>query len=491
MLLTHEDLSQAWEDVLRNDLEDGIPAPGVTRFADNTEANLDTLHATLNDGTYRPRDLTEILIPKHDGQRTLHIPAVRDRIVERALLDKITPYVDPWLGPASYAYRPGLGVADAIQAVARLRDEGFSHVLRTDVDDCFPSVRPQLALRMLGVLVPQPALDLATLPPSPTAEARCATAPTTFAACRRAAPYRHAGQPRPHLPGLRAAQRWLRHGPVADDIVVATHGRAEAQEACACRDHPGRNRVKLGPDKTEIMSSPRKGSPSRRGLRPPYPPTLAALRVTEPERRVAVRGALRRTGADGPRPAPVESPDAPRSSTCPVGTCPASCLRLSGSDRRNPDVGDDQRHRRRVRLPHRQLPGPATTGRATTPVDASRQLAVIDDPARRLPIARAIVQAKVTKQIVVIKSFSRRRTRRPRPRRHPEHGRPHRLIPDCSTVQELLGIEGAVAGSTSRSSAICSPTTSDSRRALAAASRPTQRGPVLPVHGAPRDAKRR
>jgi retron-type reverse transcriptase len=55
-----------------------------------------------------------VRIPKQGGGvRTLHIPAVRDRIVERALLDVLTPLVDPVLGPSSFAYRPGLGVADA------------------------------------------------------------------------------------------------------------------------------------------------------------------------------------------------------------------------------------------------------------------------------------------------------------------------------------------------------------------------------------------
>ena len=66
-------------------------------------------------------------MPRPDGQiRLLHVPAVRDRVVERSVLAVLTPVIDPLLGPFSYAYRPGLGVADAVQAIAALRDEGLA-----------------------------------------------------------------------------------------------------------------------------------------------------------------------------------------------------------------------------------------------------------------------------------------------------------------------------------------------------------------------------
>jgi hypothetical protein len=46
--------------------------------------------------------LGEIVIPKDTGgQRVLHIPAVRDRVVQRAVLAELTPLIDPLLGPSS------------------------------------------------------------------------------------------------------------------------------------------------------------------------------------------------------------------------------------------------------------------------------------------------------------------------------------------------------------------------------------------------------
>ena len=88
-------LRRAWEDVLANDREDGVLSPGVERFADDPKAELEDLGEQLRTGTYRPRDLTEVVIEDDGDPRVLHIPAVRDRVVERSLLDVVTPWVDP------------------------------------------------------------------------------------------------------------------------------------------------------------------------------------------------------------------------------------------------------------------------------------------------------------------------------------------------------------------------------------------------------------
>ncbi|REH47336.1 reverse transcriptase (RNA-dependent DNA polymerase) [Kutzneria buriramensis] len=94
------------------------------------------------------------MIPKAEGgHRVLRVPTVRDRIVERAVLSQLRPHLDPVLGPSSYGFRPGLGVVDAVQALVRLREEGFGWVLRTDLHDCFPSVDLVRLRRLLEILI--------------------------------------------------------------------------------------------------------------------------------------------------------------------------------------------------------------------------------------------------------------------------------------------------------------------------------------------------
>lgn len=149
-------LQAAWQKILQGD--DGAVSPAVTRFEDDAEAQLEALADDLGSQRYRPGDLTAVALKESDRIRHLAVPTVRDRIVARAILELVTPIVDPILGPASYAYRAGLGVSDAVQAVARLRDEGLGWVARMDIDECFPSIPVDLARRMLGALIDDEAI---------------------------------------------------------------------------------------------------------------------------------------------------------------------------------------------------------------------------------------------------------------------------------------------------------------------------------------------
>ncbi|VEH69081.1 Group II intron-encoded protein ltrA [Arachnia propionica] len=146
----------AWERVLKKDAQDGDISDSVERFAEGVQERLEELTEELRAGTFWPSDLTRVVIPKKNGERFLDIPSVRDRIVERAILEHINPAIDPLFGATAFGYRPGLGVADAAQEVVRLREEGYTHVLRTDMHDCFPSLPVALLRRQLEFLIAEP-----------------------------------------------------------------------------------------------------------------------------------------------------------------------------------------------------------------------------------------------------------------------------------------------------------------------------------------------
>jgi CRISP-associated protein Cas1 len=297
------ELRQAWSNVLGNDLEDGALSQGVSRFQEDWEQHLLVLHQNLADGTYKPRPLTEVAIHDGDGDtRLLHVPAVRDRIVARSILQPITLVVNPVLGPASYAYRPGLGVTDGIQALVACREEGLAWVLRTDVDQRFPSVPVGLARRMLGALVRDDDLlavvDLLLARPF-----------TRAGAGRRIMRGLPQGCPlSPLLANLVLAQvdaALLNEGfaviRYADDLAVATRSEADAGEAARCA-HPAVEEVgmSLGADKTEAMSFAEGFCFLGEDFGPRYPPPLLDHRVEDPDRRVvyvALQGGRVRTQA--------------------------------------------------------------------------------------------------------------------------------------------------------------------------------------------------
>jgi CRISPR-associated protein Cas1 len=155
-----DNLLRAWETVRANDAASGLPSPGVAAFGRGVVERLTKLRAELLDGTYRPADLTRVDIPKANGDvRVLAVPAVADRVVERAILQELAPVIDPYLSPLSLAYRPGLGVSDAVQLVVEARAEGASWVLHADFFDCFDSLDHEFLLAELRAHVDDPWLN--------------------------------------------------------------------------------------------------------------------------------------------------------------------------------------------------------------------------------------------------------------------------------------------------------------------------------------------
>ena len=153
-------LTAAWEAILGNASAEEVPSPSVQQFAREATQRIAALSESLGGGSYSPQILYHVDIPKSDGgTRTLDIPPVVDRIVEKALVEVIEPHVDPYISCAAFGFRPGLGVMDAVQRIVQERDGGLSWVLRTDLNDCFPTIPRDRAIAALLPLLPDRSLD--------------------------------------------------------------------------------------------------------------------------------------------------------------------------------------------------------------------------------------------------------------------------------------------------------------------------------------------
>ncbi len=75
--------------------------PALTRsrsrsLSSGKEYYLDLLHTKLRDGTYRPKPVKRVTIPKLDGgQRKPGIPCVLDRVCQQALVQRLEPIFEP------------------------------------------------------------------------------------------------------------------------------------------------------------------------------------------------------------------------------------------------------------------------------------------------------------------------------------------------------------------------------------------------------------
>jgi group II intron reverse transcriptase/maturase len=95
----------------------------------------------LRSGRYQPHPPHAFSIAKANGdRRELRAYAIRDRVVQRALLQILQARTDLAMSPSSFGYRPGRSVRDAVAKVQKLLANGLSWVVDADIERCFDSI---------------------------------------------------------------------------------------------------------------------------------------------------------------------------------------------------------------------------------------------------------------------------------------------------------------------------------------------------------------
>jgi RNA-directed DNA polymerase len=140
---SRKNLALAWEAVRRNRGAAGVDRQSLDDYASNLEENLERLHEELRTQTYRPQALRRVHIPKAGKKgelRPLGIPAVRDRICQQALAQRLAPIFEPDFDESSYGYRPGWSPHDAMRKIWREVQAGRVWIVDADLKDFFGSV---------------------------------------------------------------------------------------------------------------------------------------------------------------------------------------------------------------------------------------------------------------------------------------------------------------------------------------------------------------
>jgi group II intron reverse transcriptase/maturase len=161
-LLDTTNLKRAWERVLANNSAPGVDGVKVEDFALNAEENISSLRSLLENGRYEPLPLKQFTIPKPSGSlRQLSIPAVRDRIVQQALMQVLVPIFEPQFLECSFAYRPGRSAHNALKQVERHLSDGNRWILDGDIKSFFDTVDHNTLIRLIAAKIGNSAvLDL-------------------------------------------------------------------------------------------------------------------------------------------------------------------------------------------------------------------------------------------------------------------------------------------------------------------------------------------
>ena len=157
--LSNANFQQAWLQVWKNKGCAGSDGETLTQFKQNLESNLSDLSNKISDSNYQPAPYQQILIPKSkDKYRELKVPSVKDRIVQQALLNVLSPLIEPTFSVCSFAYRPNISYIQAVEKIADWRDMGYQWVLDADIKQYFDEIDRDRLLRELRRYIVHPGI---------------------------------------------------------------------------------------------------------------------------------------------------------------------------------------------------------------------------------------------------------------------------------------------------------------------------------------------
>lgn len=134
-------LRAAFAAVRANRGEPGVDGVTVEAFGEDLEANLATLITELRAKTSRPLPVRRVWIPKPDGrQRPLGIPAVRDRVVQQAVLQGLEPIFEAEFSPHRHGFRPGRGPVTARRDLYGQVRDGHIYCVDVDIEQFFDEI---------------------------------------------------------------------------------------------------------------------------------------------------------------------------------------------------------------------------------------------------------------------------------------------------------------------------------------------------------------
>ena len=152
-----ETLHAAWRKVRANKGGPGSDGVTIQQFEANLAKHLRQLSRELAEERYYPLPVQRFTIQKSNGgTRDLSVLTLRDRIVQRAVCDLISPIYESKFLECSFAYRPNRGVPHAIAQVAAIRAEGYEWVVHADLEKFFDRMDTHLLMRFLRASMKEP-----------------------------------------------------------------------------------------------------------------------------------------------------------------------------------------------------------------------------------------------------------------------------------------------------------------------------------------------
>ena len=136
-----ENLKEALRQVKANKGSSGVDGMTVVALSDYLKQHWPAIREQLLSGTYEPKPVRRVEIPKPDGGvRKLGIPTVLDRFIQQAVMQVLQRRWDRTFSDYSYGFRPGRSAHQAVAQAQQYIAAGYGWVVDLDLEKFFDRV---------------------------------------------------------------------------------------------------------------------------------------------------------------------------------------------------------------------------------------------------------------------------------------------------------------------------------------------------------------
>ena len=145
--ITQHQVLAAYKRVKANRGAGGVDGIDFEEFEKNRNNNLYKLWNRMVSGSYFPKAVRGVEIPKRNGKkRLLGIPTIEDRVAQMVVRMSFEKKVEPIFLENSYGYRPNRSAIDAV-GVTRERCFRMAWVLEFDIVGLFDNISHELLMK--------------------------------------------------------------------------------------------------------------------------------------------------------------------------------------------------------------------------------------------------------------------------------------------------------------------------------------------------------
>ncbi len=149
-VLSKDNLNLAYSQVVRNKGAAGVDEMTCEQVKEFLTVHGNELIHQIKSREYQPQPVRRVEIPKpNGGVRKLGIPTVVDRIIQQALVQKMTPIFEPTFSEYSYGFRPNRRCQDAIDRALELLNQGYEWIVDLDLEKFFDNVPQDKLIRLV------------------------------------------------------------------------------------------------------------------------------------------------------------------------------------------------------------------------------------------------------------------------------------------------------------------------------------------------------